>query len=335
MTLRETSLGGRTYLLGMGAYLPERVMTNEEWGQYVDTSDEWITARTGIKRRRIAAADETTVDFALAAARPALEQANVRPQELAEIIVATDTPEVRVPDTAAFVQHALGAREIPAYDLASSGCAGFVQALDVARARVCFGVGPILVIGVELVSRLISWHDRNTCVLFGDAAAAFVVGATPGQAEILSAVTGTDGSKAGILMLEIGGTRCPVTAEAVEEESHKTIAMNGREVFKEAVRRMSEGALGVLANAGFSIEDVDLVIPHQANLRIIEAVAKSLKLTPDKVYVNVQEYGNTGSASVPLAMCEARQRGLVKPDDLVLLTSFGAGFHWAAALLRF
>src|SRR6185295_4989329 len=335
MTLTETSLDRRTYILGMGAYLPEKIMTNEEWGQYVDTSDEWITARTGIKRRRIAAANETTVDLALAAARRALKQANVRPQELEEIIVATDTPEVSVPDTAAFVQHGLGAREIPAYDLASSGCAGFIQALDVARARICFGVGPILVIGVELVSRLINWHDRNTCILFGDAAAAFVVGAESGQAEILSAVAGTDGSKAGILMIEVGGTRHPVDAESVQNESHKSIAMNGREVFKEAVRRMSEAALSVLAKAGFSIHDVDLIIPHQANLRIIEAVGKSLGVTPEKVYVNIQEYGNTGSASVPLALWEAHQRGLVKPGDLVLLTSFGAGFHWAAALLRF
>ncbi|MDQ3742917.1 MAG: ketoacyl-ACP synthase III [Acidobacteriota bacterium] len=335
MTSTKDPQSGRTYILGMGAYLPERIMTNDEWGQYVDTSDEWITARTGIKRRRIAAPDETTVDFAVAAARSALEQAEIRPHDLEEIIVATDTPEVCVPDTAAFVQHKLCAREIPAYDLASSGCAGFIQALDVARARVFFGVGPILVVGVELVSRLINWHDRNTCVLFGDAAAAFVVGAGPGQAEILSAVTGTDGSKAGILMIEVGGTRHPFNAETAREESHKRVTMNGREVFKEAVHRMSEGAQTVLAKAGFLIEDLDLVIPHQANLRIIEAVAKSLGLTPDKLYVNIQEYGNTGSASVPLALWEAQQRGLIKPGGLVLLTSFGAGFHWGATLLRF
>lgn len=335
MTSTNDRRAGRTHILGMGAYLPERVMTNEEWAQYVDTSDEWITARTGIKRRRIAAPDESTVDLALAAARSALGQAGIRPQDLEEIIIATDAPEVRVPDTAAFVQHELGAREIPAYDLAGSGCAGFLQALDVARARVFFGVGPILVVGVELVSRLISWHDRNTCVLFGDAAAAFVVGPGPGQAEILSAVAGTDGSKAGILMIEVGGTRRPFTAEAAREESHKRVDMNGRELFKEAVRRMTEGARRVLDEAGFSIQDLDLIVPHQANLRIIESVAKSLGLTPDKLYVNIQEYGNTGSASVPLALWEARQRGVVKPGDLVLLTSFGAGFHWAAALLRF
>jgi 3-oxoacyl-[acyl-carrier-protein] synthase III len=335
MTSMKDPRTGRTYILGMGSYLPERVMTNEEWGQYVDTSDEWITARTGIKRRRIAAPNESTVDFAVAAARSALEQAHICPQDLEEIIVATDTPEVCVPDTAAFLQHRLCAREIPAYDLAGSGCAGFIQALDVARARLCFGIGPILVVGVELVSRLISWHDRETCVLFGDAAAAFVVGAGPGQAEILSAVAGTDGSKAGILMIEAGGTRLPFTEAAAREESHKHIVMHGREVFKEAVRRMSEGAQRVLAKAGFAIQDLDLVIPHQANLRIIEAVAKSLGLATDKFYVNIQEYGNTGSASVPLALWEAHQRGQVKPGDLVLLTSFGAGFHWAAALLRF
>ncbi|HJQ32417.1 MAG TPA: beta-ketoacyl-ACP synthase III [Pyrinomonadaceae bacterium] len=335
MTATKDLQTGRTHILGMGAYLPERVMTNDEWGQYVDTSDEWITARTGIKRRRIAAPDESTVDFAVAAARSALEQAEIRPHDLEEIIVATDTPEVCVPDTAAFVQHKLCAREIPAYDLAGSGCAGFLQALDVARARSFFGVGPILVVGVELVSRLINWHDRNTCVLFGDAAAAFVVGAGPGRAEILSAVAGTDGSKAGILMIEVGGTRRPFDAEAARDESHRHITMNGREVFKEAVRRMSEGALSVLAKAGFSIRDLNLLIPHQANLRIIEAVAKSLGLTPDKLYVNIQEYGNTGSASAPLALWEADRRGLIKPGDLVLLTSFGAGFHWAAALLRF
>lgn len=325
----------RIGILGLGAYVPERIMTNDEWTQYVDTSDEWITTRTGIKRRRLAADDENTTDLAVTAAQRALADAHLTSSDIDEIIVASDTPEVYTPDTASFVQHRLGAGEIPAYDLAGSGCAGFVLALDIARSRVGNGDRRILVIGVELLTRLMSWRDRNTCVLFGDAAGAAVVGAGADAAEILAATAGTDGSRGDILMAEVGGTRSPFNMERARMGLHQWIEMKGREVFKEATTRMCAAAKEVLAKAGVDVEDVALVVPHQANLRIIRATGKALGVPAEKVFVNVQEYGNTGSASVPLALWEAREQGRIAPGDLVLLTSFGAGFHWAATLLRF
>jgi 3-oxoacyl-[acyl-carrier-protein] synthase III len=327
--------GGSIGLLGLGAYVPERVMENAEWSEWVDTTDEWIRTRTGIERRRVAAPEETTASMAVAAARRALDDAGLTPGDLDEIIVATDTPEVFIPDTAAFVQHLLGAREVPAYDLAGSGCAGFLQALDVARSRVLAGQRRVLVVGVELLTRLMNWRDRSTAVLFGDAAGAAVVGDTGGGNEILAAVAGTDGSRWDILCLEAGGTRRPFTLESAQAGAHHDIVMNGREVFREAVARMSEAARQVLDKAGRALEEVALVVPHQANLRILQAVEKALGVAPDRLYVNVQEYGNTGSASVPLALTEARSAGRIHPGDLVLLTSFGAGFHWAATLVRF
>jgi 3-oxoacyl-[acyl-carrier-protein] synthase-3 len=322
-------------LLGLGAYVPERVMTNDEWASWVDTSDEWIRQRTGIERRRIAAAGESTSDMAVAAARRALADAGLEPADVDEIVVATDTPEVYLPDTSSFVQLRLGARQVPAYTLGGSGCAGFIQALDVACSRVAAGRERVLVIGVELLTRLMNWRDRNTCVLFGDAAAAAVIGRGAGVKPVEACVCGTDGSRADILMLEMGGTRLPFSAEGAARGLHQAIVMKGREVFKEAVARMTEASRAVLTRAGRRLEEVALVVPHQANLRIIDAVGKSLGVGPDRVFVNVQEYGNTGSASVPLALCQARDAGRIAPGDLVLLTSFGAGFHWAAALVRF
>ncbi len=321
-------------IAGLGAYTPERVMTNEDWSRLVDTTDEWILARTGIKRRHFAADDQSTVDFALAAAQAALADAGVAPQELDEIIVATDTPEVYTPDTAAFVQHHLGARRIPCYDLGGSGCAGFVQALDIARSRVRCGRGRVLVIGVELITRLMDWTDRNTCVLFGDAAGAAVISEVE-SGEILDVVAGTDGSRSDILFLEVGGTRKPFSMEVAQKGLHKNVIMHGREVFKDAVKWMSQASHEVLKLAGYTLEDVALVVPHQANMRIIRAVAKKLGAPLEKVFTNVEEYGNTGSASVPLALAQAREQGRVQPGDLVLLTSFGAGFHWASALVQF
>lgn len=322
-------------ILGFGAYAPSRVMTNDDWSEFVDTSDEWITSRTGIKTRRIAAAGETTADLAEQAALAALADAEVTPAEIDELIVATDTPEVYTPDTAAFLQHRLGLREIPAYDLGGSGCAGFVLALDLARSRVASGSATILVIGVEVISKLMDWSDRSTCVLFGDGAGAAVVGAREGAAEILACVAGTDGSRTDILQREAGGTKKPFSKELAESGEFLKVDFNGREVFKEAVRRMSSSARSVLERAGHELSDVDLVIPHQANLRIIQAVGKALRLEPGKVFSNVERFGNTGSASVPLALVEARECGSLHTGDLVLMTAFGAGFHWASALIRF
>ncbi|MDH3270786.1 MAG: ketoacyl-ACP synthase III [Gemmatimonadota bacterium] len=322
-------------LLGLGAYVPERVMTNDEWAEYVDTSHEWIVSRTGIERRRIAAEDQTTVDLAVEAARSAMADADVSPADIDEIIVATDTPEVFLPDTAAFLQDRLGVGQVPCYDLAGSGCAGFVLALDVARSRVIANDGRVLVVGVELLTRLLNWHDRNTCVLFGDAAGAAVVGRGEDVVEIVGTLAGTDGSKSDILALEAGGTRLPFSEEIAAKGLHKDLVMHGREVFREAVSHMTECSLQVLEEAGLTIDDVDLVVPHQANLRILNAVGNRLGVPAEKVYINVQEYGNTGSASVPLALWEAREKGRISIGDLVLLCAFGAGFHWSAMLLRF
>jgi 3-oxoacyl-[acyl-carrier-protein] synthase-3 len=320
----------RIGLLGLGVYLPPHIMTNDEWARYVDTSDEWITQRTGIKRRRMAAKEESTADLAVKAAGAALEDARLAPEDLDEIVVASDTPEVYLPDTASFVQRRLGARQVPAYDLAGSGCAGFLLALDVARTRVQDRDRRILVVAVELITRLMDWHDRNTCVLFGDAAAAAIVGRGPRAMEIVTATAGTDGSKSDILAVEIGGTRTPFGTEGARPE----LVMKGREVFKEAVEHMCLAAAQVMTQAGVTLDDIALVIPHQANLRILDSVREHLGAPPEKVFINVQEYGNTGSASVPLALWDARQCGRIKPGDLVLLVSFGAGFHWAGMLLR-
>jgi 3-oxoacyl-[acyl-carrier-protein] synthase-3 len=305
-------------------------MTNDEWAQYVETSDQWITERTGIKRRRLAASDESTADLALQAACAALGDAGLTAADLDEIVVTTDTPEVYLPDTASFVQQRLGARQVPSYDLAGSGCAGFLLALDIGRSRVRDRDRRILVVAVELITRLMNWHDRNTCVLFGDAAAAAIVGRGPGAMEIVAATAGTDGSKSDILAVEIGGTRTPFRLDGGRQE----LVMKGKEVFKEAVEHMSAAAHEVLAQAGVGLQEIALLVPHQANLRILEAVRHELGLPPEKVVINVQEYGNTGSASVPLALWEARQQGRIKSGDLVLLVSFGAGFHWAGMLLR-
>jgi 3-oxoacyl-[acyl-carrier-protein] synthase III len=330
----SNALPTRIGVIGLGAYVPQRVMTNAEWAEHVDTSNEWIIARTGIERRRIVAENESTADLAVAAAERALADAGLEATDLDEIVVATDTPEVYSPDTASFLQLRLGAREITSYDVGSSGCAGFVLALDIARSR-AVGGRTILVVGVEVLSRLMDWTDRNTCVLFGDAAGAAIIGPSQNPAEILAATSGTDGRFNDILGLEVGGTRKPFTEERARRREHQALYMDGRKVFREAVRRMSAASLDVLAQAGLQLDDVDLVIPHQANARIIDGVRRRLDLPEEKVFVNVQEYGNTGSASVPLALWEARDQGRIKPGSLVLLTAFGAGFHWTALLLRF
>ncbi|MBC8327174.1 MAG: ketoacyl-ACP synthase III [Planctomycetes bacterium] len=323
-------------ILGLGVQLPNRVMENEEWSEWVDTSDEWIRERTGIERRRICGPDESSADLAEGAARAALVDAGVGIGEIDEIVVATDTPEADCPDTAAFLQHRLGARGVPTFDLAGSGCAGFLQAVDVCRSRLLTGKRKVLVVGVEAISRQMSWTFRDTCVLFGDAAGAFVLGQREeGRPELLGISVGTDGSQSDILGRLAGGNRIPASPELMLVPHWNAVVMKGREVFKEAVGRMTEAAHQALALAGLGLEEVDLFVPHQANLRIIQSVGKSLGLPPEKVYVNVQEYGNTGSASVPLALWEAREKGLVTAGSTVLMTAFGAGFHWAGAVARF
>ncbi len=322
-------------IMGFGGYVPERIVTNDEWAVRVDTTDEWITQRTGIKRRRFAADDQATMDLAVEASWKALSDAGMEPADIDEIVLATDTPEMLTPDTAALVQHELGCRNIPTYDLGGSGCAGFVQAVDVAASRIATGTGNVLVIGVELITRLISLEDRATAVLFGDGAGAVVMAPGPGRAEVLGAVSGTDGAAAEILTLAAGGTRNPFNEKTLANGDYNRLVMDGRRVFTEAVRRMSEASTQVLEKVGRDLSEVALVIPHQANLRIIDAVTKKLGLADERVYVNVHEYGNTGSATVPFALWEAVGAGRIVAGDLVLLTAFGAGFHWAAAALQF
>jgi len=323
-------------ILGFGRYLPERVMTNAEWAELVDTSDEWIVQRTGINTRRFAHPDQTTVDLAAEAAKKAMQDAGLGPDDLDEVILATDTREVATPDTAAFLQERLGLREVPAYDLGGSGCAGFIQGLDIARARIALDPKRVLVVGVELITKLIDMRARETAVLFGDGAGAVVVGpGGTGRAEIVDALTGTDGSRADILTLEVGGTRAPFNEQALASGAHKYLHMDGRLVFTEAVRRMSASILTLLERLGRTPDELALVIPHQANLRIIEAIRRRLEIGRDKVYVNVDRYGNTGSATVPIALSEAVSDGTIREGDLVILVAFGAGFHWGGAALQF
>jgi 3-oxoacyl-[acyl-carrier-protein] synthase-3 len=324
-----------THILGFGGYSPQRVITNDDWEKLLDTNDEWITQRTGIKRRHYAADDETTMTLAADAAIVAIKDADLTPNDIDEIILATDTPEMMTPDTAALVQNRLGCRNIPTYDLGGSGCAGFIQALDVARSRILVDPKRILVIGVELISRMISQEDRSTAVLFGDGAGAVVMGPEPARAEVLGAVAGTDGSAAEILTLAAGGTRNPFNADSLASGDYNRLVMDGRRIFVDAVQRMSQATSEVLEKIGRSISDVQLVIPHQANLRIIEGVRKKLGVSEDRVFVNIEEYGNTGSATVPFAMWEAVEAGRIEQGDLVVLTAFGAGFHWAAAAVQF
>lgn len=324
-----------THILGFGGYSPQRVITNDDWEKLLDTNDEWITQRTGIKRRHYAADDESTMTLAADAAIVAIKDADLTPNDIDEIILATDTPEMMTPDTAALVQNRLGCRNIPTYDLGGSGCAGFIQALDVARSRILVDPKRILVIGVELISRMISQEDRSTAVLFGDGAGAVVMGPEPARAEVLGAVAGTDGSAAEILTLAAGGTRNPFNADSLASGDYNRLVMDGRRIFVDAVQRMSQATSEVLEKIGRSISDVQLVIPHQANLRIIEGVRKKLGVSEDRVFVNIEEYGNTGSATVPFAMWEAVEAGRIEQGDLVVLTAFGAGFHWAAAAVQF
>jgi 3-oxoacyl-[acyl-carrier-protein] synthase III len=324
-----------SHILGFGGYVPERVVTNDEWAERLDTSDEWITQRTGIKRRRFAADHESTMTMAVAASEIAIKDAGMTAGDIDEIILATDTPEMYSPDTAALVQHELGCRNIPTYDLGGSGCAGFVQAVDVATSRIAVAAKNVLVIGVELITRMISLEERSTAVLFGDGAGAVVMGPEGGRARVLEVTSGTDGGAAEILTLAAGGTRNPFNQRTLENGDYNRLVMDGKRVFTDAVKRMSEAAEEVLAKVGSNLSDVALVIPHQANLRIIDAVKRRLGLSDEQMYVNVHEYGNIGSATVPFALWEAVEERRIKEGDLVVLTAFGAGFHWAAAAVEF
>ena len=326
---------GKIGILGLGSYLPQRVMTNRDWEDLLGIPGlaARLTERTGIRERRIAAPEESTVDLAVAAAEAALRDAGVAAAELAEIIVATDTPEVFAPDTSAYVQHRLGAGPVLAYELKGSGCAGFLQGLELARSRVRDGHAPVLLIGVELISKVIDQSDPRIAPLFGDGAAAAVIGPAE-RLRILEIFNATDGRYADALSLEVGGTRKPVTPERAARGEHKKVVLQGEAVFRNAIRRMTEAGRLILERASLTPEEIALLITGQANVHIVRTVAENLGIPLERAAINLDRYGDTGSAALPLALEEALHEGRIAEGDYVLLTAFGAGFHWGAALLR-
>jgi 3-oxoacyl-[acyl-carrier-protein] synthase III len=319
-------------IVGTGSYAPARVLTNEDLERMVATSDEWIRERTGIRERRIAAAGEACSDLAVQAGRRALAAAGLAATDLDLILVATCTGDYPLPATACLVQHQLGATKAAACDL-SAACCGFVYALSVADAYVKSGMRHVLVIGSEVMSALTDWTDRNTCVLFGDGAGAVVVGASGGERGILSTHLGSDGTLCELIMVPGGGSRTP-PSEKVITERLQYIKMKGNETFKVAVRTLEEVARAALSANDLRVEDVDLYVPHQANVRILKAVIERLGLPVEKVLLNLDRYGNTSAASIPIALDEAVREGRIKDGSLVMLGAFGAGLTWASAIIR-
>lgn len=321
-------------IAGTGSALPGKILTNAELEQLVDTSDEWITTRTGIKERRIAADGEYTSTFAAEAARSALAMAGVHPEEIDLIILSTVTPDFPFPSTACIVQDLLGAKNATAFDI-SAACAGFVFGLSIAEKYIRSGAAKkILVIGSETLSRIVDWKDRNTCVLFGDGAGAVVLEAAEGGHSLLSTHTFNNGSYWNLLYQPGSGSRNPASDSRTIDEGRIYVTMEGNEVFKHAVRAMEEAAVKALDANGLSPSDISLLIPHQANRRIIDATAKRLGVGPDRLFTNLQYYGNTSSASIPIALDEANRQGILKRDDKLLLVAFGGGFAYGSALVN-
>jgi len=325
---------GRTCsIAGIGSYVPEKILTNAGLEKMVETSDEWITSRTGIKERRIAAKDEFTSDMAAKAAGRAMKMAGVTAEQIDLIIVATITPDMPFPSTACLVQHKIGAKRAAAFDL-EAACSGFIYGLEVAQQFIMSHTyDTVLVIGAEKLSSIVDWDDRNTCVLFGDGAGAAVLQNRPDAHGLLTAAMGADGEKADLLFMPGGGSRCPATKESVDARLHY-LRMEGKETFKNAVQAMCSAAQEVLKRCEIDITKIKCVIPHQANRRIIDAVSDRLGATPEQVFVNLHKYGNTSAASVAIALDEAVASGKVQRGDLILLVVFGAGLTWGAAVIE-
>jgi 3-oxoacyl-[acyl-carrier-protein] synthase-3 len=329
----EVRLHGVT-LAGIGAYAPERILTNADLEKMVDTTDEWIFTRTGIRERHIAAGDEVTSDLGVKAARRAIEEAGVTPDHVQLIIVATTTPDMIFPSTACQVQQKLGALNAAAFDL-SAACSGFLYSLQVARQFIASGTYEnVLVIGAEKLSTITDWKDRNTCVLFGDAAGAALLRRSHGETAIRSIRIHADGRHGKILQLPAGGAAMPASEETIATGQH-FIQMSGREVFKLAVVAMQNAAMEAIGESGLTMADIAWVIPHQANIRIIEAIAERLGVGLDKFIINVDKHGNTSAASIPLAMCEAVRDGRIKRGDHILMVAFGGGLTWASAVITY
>jgi 3-oxoacyl-[acyl-carrier-protein] synthase III len=320
-------------ITGTGSAAPDQVLTNADLEKMVDTSDEWITERTGIKERHIAPKDKASSDYACLAAEKAMAMAGITAEKLDMIIVATVCPDAPLPSTACILQDKLGARNAGVMDLAAA-CSGFIYGLSIARALILVGqVKTVLVVGVEVLSRFCNWGDRNTCVLFGDGAGAAIVRGSNEPGGIINAYLKGDGSLAHLLQIPIGGARSPIDASNVCHED-RYIRMEGPEVFKSAVKAMGEAASKILEICDIKARDIDLMIPHQANIRIIEATARRIKIPMDRVYVNIQKYGNTSAASIPIALDEAVREGRIKKGNKILLVAFGAGFTWGATLIE-
>jgi 3-oxoacyl-[acyl-carrier-protein] synthase-3 len=320
-------------IIGTGSYVPEKVLTNADLSRIVDTSDEWITTRTGIKERRIAAKDETTSAMATKAALKAIEQAKIKPIEIDLILVATATPDMMFPATACFVQTKIGAKNAACLDV-SAACAGFLVALEIAQQFITSHTyETVLVIGAEKLTSITNWTDRNTCVLFGDGAGAAILRHRGGSHGVISTHIGSDGEFANILFMPGGGCKTPITRENVDRHL-MTIHMTGKEVYKQAVTAMLRASKKALEQAGLTIDDIACVIPHQANVRIIEAIADRLKIPIEKFYVNLDRYGNTSAAAVAIALDEANRTGRIKAGDYILMVVFGGGLTWASTVIE-
>jgi 3-oxoacyl-[acyl-carrier-protein] synthase-3 len=325
---------GRTCsIAAVGSYVPSKVLTNGDLEKMVNTTDEWITTRTGIKERHLAAKDEYTSDLATRAALKAMQRAGVTADKIDLIIVATITPDMPFPSTACLVQQKIGAVRAAAFDL-EAACSGFIYALEIAQQFIMSRTyDTVLVIGAEKLSSIVDWQDRNTCVLFGDGAGAAILRNRPNAHGLLTAVMGADGTKSDLLFMAGGGSRCPASAESVAGRLHY-LQMEGKETFKNAVQAMQTAAQEAMRRCEIDISRIKCIIPHQANLRIIDAVGKRLGAKPDQIFVNVHKYGNTSAASVAIALDEAVQTGRVRHGDLILLIVFGAGLTWGAAVIE-
>jgi len=325
---------GRTCsITGVGSYLPAKILTNAHLEKMVDTSDEWITTRTGIKSRRQAAKDEFTSDMAAHAARRAMKMAGVTADQIDLIIVATITPDMPFPATACLVQQKIGARRAAAFDV-EAACSGFIYALEIGQQFIMSRTyDTVLVIGAEKLSAITDWTDRNTCVLFGDGAGAAILQSRPGSHGLLTAVMGADGTKNNLIHMPGGGSRCPASADSVAAKLHY-LRMDGRETFKSAVQAMYHAAQEALRRCELDISKIKCIIPHQANRRIIDVVGERLGATPEQLFVNLDKYGNTSAASVAIALDEAVTSGKISRGDLILLVVFGSGLTWGAAVIE-
>jgi len=329
MNMSDISAG----IIGVGMYAPEKVLTNAELAGTLNTTAEWIETMSGIRERHIAAPSQAASDLGLVAAQRALARAGVSPDEVDLIIVSTSTPDMQFPSTACIIQERLGIKNIPAFDL-TAVCSGFVYALTVGAQFIANEFSrTVLVIGTEAVSRVINWSEKETCMLIGDGAGAVVLRQVPAGYGVLSAKLGADGSGANFMMVPAGGSRMPVTAEVLEKKMNK-IQMNGSEVFKFAMKMLPEVTEQALALANLRTEELKLIIPHQANRRIIEAAARRMELPMEKFMVNVERYGNTSSATIPIALHEALETGRIESGDLIALTGFGGGLAWGSLIMR-